>query len=434
MAEQYYLRHRGRVSGPFPEEKLKALAQKGQLTRMHELSSDGTTWFPARELPSIFPPKKASLQEPILEPDDSAAIAAQGSVGADRSQWYYSLGGQRIGPVSWSELSSLSNVGEIKDSTLVWREGMSDWRPASQMLSAGNAKPHKSGARKTLAILAASLLLVSGIGYAAWRYSPKPYITGPDDPRLEDAVYVVMQGYEVDSNGKPLFIPNRGTGTAFAVSPEGLLFTNRHVVDFSDDDPVRADLTKYNVANTQAFRVLVKGQFIKASVEYKSRNEQYDFACLKLEGQHNLPYFRLTRSSTPNKRDQVVALGFPGIQQRDHNPASLEELLTQTLEANYDYYNGALNQTTGTVSNIRDTSGVKWIVHGAVISPGNSGGPLIDMSGRVIGINTQGVPVIVVSAKGEIDRLMTPGEYEALSVSEIADMCEKRFPGKASWR
>ncbi|MFM2241638.1 MAG: hypothetical protein RLZ97_493 [Verrucomicrobiota bacterium] len=51
------------------------------------------------------------------------------------SQWYYSKGGQQLGPVPESELSRLAASGEINPATdLVWREGMADWQPASQAL------------------------------------------------------------------------------------------------------------------------------------------------------------------------------------------------------------------------------------------------------------------------------------------------------------
>jgi hypothetical protein len=51
------------------------------------------------------------------------------------SQWYYSKSGRQLGPVPESELSRLAASGEIDPATdLVWREGMDDWKPASQAL------------------------------------------------------------------------------------------------------------------------------------------------------------------------------------------------------------------------------------------------------------------------------------------------------------
>ncbi len=402
---------------------------------MHELSSDGTTWFPARELTSIFPPKKTAKEEPILEPDDSASATSLGGAGADRSQWYYSLGGQRIGPVSWLELSSLAKVGEINDATLVWREGMADWRPALQVLSAGNTKSQKSGVRKTLAIIAASLALIAGIGYAAWRLSPKPYITSPDDPRIEDAVFVVLKGYEWTTEKGDFFL-HLGHGTTFAVSPEGLLFTNRHVISFDSKSASTIDkgLTELEIAHTQAYYVLINGHYFKANLVHKNRNNECDFACLQVEADRPLPYFRLLRTSLPNKRDPVIALGFPGIQQPDPKLDSFDDCLVSSLDASYDHFNDALNQTVGNVSNLRVDSGVNWIIHGAAISPGNSGGPLIDSTGSVIGINTEQRGANVLDSAGSEGFVATPGENYAFSIAEIAEVTEQRFPDIASWK
>lgn len=49
------------------------------------------------------------------------------------TEWYYSKGEQRFGPVSVTELRQLSSSGDIELSDLVWKEGMSDWVPASKV-------------------------------------------------------------------------------------------------------------------------------------------------------------------------------------------------------------------------------------------------------------------------------------------------------------
>ncbi|MBX9623945.1 MAG: DUF4339 domain-containing protein [Gemmataceae bacterium] len=49
------------------------------------------------------------------------------------SQWYYSVGGQRFGPVPASELKSLATAGKLAGGDLVWKEGMTDWAPAKKV-------------------------------------------------------------------------------------------------------------------------------------------------------------------------------------------------------------------------------------------------------------------------------------------------------------
>lgn len=48
-------------------------------------------------------------------------------------QWYYAKGGSQIGPVSQEVLASKISSGEIYQSDMVWREGMTDWLPASKI-------------------------------------------------------------------------------------------------------------------------------------------------------------------------------------------------------------------------------------------------------------------------------------------------------------
>jgi hypothetical protein len=49
------------------------------------------------------------------------------------SQWYYINGNQRYGPVSSAELKSLAIAGRLTQEALVWREGMANWAPASNV-------------------------------------------------------------------------------------------------------------------------------------------------------------------------------------------------------------------------------------------------------------------------------------------------------------
>lgn len=56
-------------------------------------------------------------------------------------QWYYSKNGTQLGPVSKDELSSKIASGEVSPSDLVWKDGMGDWIPASQVSELAVARP-----------------------------------------------------------------------------------------------------------------------------------------------------------------------------------------------------------------------------------------------------------------------------------------------------
>ncbi len=46
------------------------------------------------------------------------------------TQWYYAINGERGGPISAGELKALADQGRLRPDDLIWKEGMSEWRPA----------------------------------------------------------------------------------------------------------------------------------------------------------------------------------------------------------------------------------------------------------------------------------------------------------------
>ena len=48
-------------------------------------------------------------------------------------QWYYTQSGQKSGPIQGSDLKRLAVAGKIVPTDMVWREGMSEWSPASRV-------------------------------------------------------------------------------------------------------------------------------------------------------------------------------------------------------------------------------------------------------------------------------------------------------------
>src|SRR5580658_9061928 len=66
MDTQLYLRVRGRVLGPYDEEKLQSLVRRGQLSRMHEVSTDGTHWVRASTYAELFVGAPVKLVAPEM--------------------------------------------------------------------------------------------------------------------------------------------------------------------------------------------------------------------------------------------------------------------------------------------------------------------------------------------------------------------------------
>jgi serine protease Do len=147
-----------------------------------------------------------------------------------------------------------------------------------------------------------------------------------------------------------------GGGTAFFVSSDGLLLTNKHVV--SDE---RAEYTVY----------LNDGRELKATVA--GRDPTNDVALLKVEGS-NFPYLRIT-SEEPTLGQTVIAIGNALAEFRNTVSRGVVSGLQRSIMAG-DPYGGQVEQ----LSRIIQTD--------AAINQGNSGGPLLNLHGEVLGMNT----------------------------------------------
>ena len=139
MSDQYYLRVRGSVVGPFREDQVRQLIERGKLGRFHEVSVDKATWQRLENFPQLLPRTGAdSSAEPTIPTPQGASEQAAAHPGQRSSAskiqpvaaraWYYALeDGTQHGPEDESVIVSLISAGKLSPTTLVWTAGMPRW-------------------------------------------------------------------------------------------------------------------------------------------------------------------------------------------------------------------------------------------------------------------------------------------------------------------
>ncbi|KAF3854045.1 hypothetical protein F7725_014733 [Dissostichus mawsoni] len=142
------------------------------------------------------------------------------------------------------------------------------------------------------------------------------------------------------------------SGSGFIVSEDGLIVTNAHVV-----------------ANKHRVRVELKSG-AKYDAKIKDVDEKADIALIQIDVPMKLPVLQLGRSASLRPGEFVVAIG---------SPFSLQNTVTTGIVST--------TQRGGKELGLLN-SDMEYIQTDAIINYGNSGGPLVNLDGEVIGINT----------------------------------------------
>ncbi|MFZ5481570.1 MAG: S1C family serine protease [Myxococcota bacterium] len=146
----------------------------------------------------------------------------------------------------------------------------------------------------------------------------------------------------------PESFTQQGQGSGFAISADGYIITNNHVV---------RDATGIKVK-------FPNGKDRDAKVV--GADPATDVALLKIESDGTVPYLKLGKSDAVRVGDWVVAIG---------NPLGLGHTVTAGI-------------VSGKGRDIPELPFEEFIQTDASINPGNSGGPLVALDGTVIGMNT----------------------------------------------
>ncbi|XP_006004851.1 serine protease HTRA3 isoform X2 [Latimeria chalumnae] len=158
----------------------------------------------------------------------------------------------------------------------------------------------------------------------------------------------------------PLFGRNvpLSSGSGFVIADTGLIVTNAHVVSSSNAVSGRQQL-KVQLHNGDTYEAAIK------DIDKKS-----DIATIKVNPKKKLPVLLLGHSTDLRPGEFVVAIG---------SPFALQNTVTTGIVSTA--------QRDGKELGLRD-SDMDYIQTDAIINYGNSGGPLVNLDGEVIGINT----------------------------------------------
>lgn len=182
---------------------------------------------------------------------------------------------------------------------------------------------------------------------------------------------------------------NNSAGTGMIVTSDGLILTNKHVIDDADSvSIILSDGTTYT------------------DIGLVGTDPLNDIAFLKISNVSNLTAIKLGNSKTISPGQQVIAIG-----------NALGQYQNSVTE-------GIISGTGRSISARSESSSIEtlsdMIQTDASINPGNSGGPLVNAAGEVIGINTAvssnaqgiGFAIPISSVKGILKNIVTNNKAE----------------------
>jgi serine protease Do len=164
------------------------------------------------------------------------------------------------------------------------------------------------------------------------------------------------QGPQDEEDQEPMV--RRSSGSGFFISPSGELITNNHVIE--DADKIEVQLADGN----------------RYQVDVVGRDPATDIALLKVaKPDRDFPYLALGSAQRLRVGEWVMAVG---------NPLNMDHTVTVGVVS-----------AKGRVLGLSDSSFENFIQTDAAINFGNSGGPLVNLRGEVVGINT------AINARGQ---------------------------------
>src|SRR6267143_93831 len=174
--------------------------------------------------------------------------------------------------------------------------------------------------------------------------------------------------------------PTRGVGSGFIIDPKGYILTNNHVID-------GATRITIGLLTGERFRGKVIGV-----------DKETDLAVIKIDATRDLPVMKFGDSNAAQVGDWVLAIG---------SPFGLDQTVTAGIISKKE-------RDSQSFTNFQ-----RFLQTDAAINRGNSGGPLVNMHGEAIGVNSQ-----IATLTGDYN-----GIGFALPSNEAKFVCEQILSG-----
>lgn len=182
-------------------------------------------------------------------------------------------------------------------------------------------------------------------------------------------------------------------GSGFIVRSDGLVVTNRHVVDDRETVTVRLETAE--------------GELLEFAGRVLGRGILTDLAAIQLSSNRTFSTVPLGNSDALSVGDPVISIGYPTLDYLGPDPSLNDGIISSAERLWFD---------------------TRLIQHNAHIASGSSGGPLFDHFGRVVGVNTYGL----IDSDGNV-----PGFYLSVASNEVRDRLatyEAGGPEQATYR
>lgn len=247
--------------------------------------------------------------------------------------------------------------------------------------------------------------VVQQVGNSVVRIDASKTVSTNVSPMMKDPFFREFFGSQMPDIPKEQI--QRGLGSGFVVSSDGLIITNAHVVDGSD----KVEVT---LKDGRTFGGKVMGT-----------DPLTDVAVIKIEAE-NLPAVTFADSEQLQPGEWAIAIG---------NPLGLDNTVTTGIVS-------ATGRTSAQVG-VADKR-VSFIQTDAAINPGNSGGPLLNAKGEVIGVNTAIIPnaqglgfaIPVNTARDIAEELIAKGKvdhsYLGIQMAEITPELKQQLKSRSN--